>query len=173
MNMLKQFSLLVLVLLFGACSGGGNKEGQQTETTETTESTTTEAASQEQQVVELTIKTVGNTMQDMRYDQETITVPAGAKVKITLVNDAESAAMVHNIVFVHEGTMEVTAKAALSAGADKEYIPNSPTVIAASPLAKPGETVTFEFDAPEAGTYEFICSYPGHWQQMNGTLIVE
>lgn len=168
MKKLNYFLLVGLVLFFAACSGGGNKEGQ-------TESGNDSQAksSKEQQVVELTIKTVGNTMQEMRFDHENITVPAGAKVKITLTNEGTDPTMIHNIVFVQEGTMEVTARAAIAAGPDKEFVPNSPTVIAASPLAQPGETVSFEFDAPEAGTYEFFCSYPGHWQQMNGKFIVE
>ncbi len=168
MKKLNYFLLVGLVLFFAACSGGGNKEGQ----TESDTDTQTEAP-KEQQIVELTIKSVGNTMQEMRFDHENITVPAGAKVKITLINEGTDPTMIHNIVFVQEGTMEVTARAAIAAGPDKEFVPNSPTVIAASPLAQPGETVSFEFDAPEAGTYEFFCSYPGHWQQMNGKFIVE
>ncbi len=168
MKKLNYFLLVGLVLFFAACSGGGNKEGQ-TESGNDSQA----KASKEQQVVELTIKTVGNTMQEMRFDHENITVPAGAKVKITLTNEGTDPTMIHNIVFVQEGTMEVTARAAIAAGPDKEFVPNSPTVIAASPLAQPGETVSFEFDAPEAGTYEFFCSYPGHWQQMNGKFIVE
>ena len=168
MKKLNYFLLVGLVLFFASCSGGGNKEGQ----TESGTTTQTEAA-KEQQIVELTIATVGNTMQEMRFDHENITVPAGAKVKITLINEGSDPTMIHNIVFVQEGTLEVTARAAIAAGPDKEFVPNSPTVIAASPLAQPGETVSFEFDAPEAGTYEFFCSYPGHWQQMNGKFIVE
>src|SRR5690606_12586591 len=168
MKKLNYFLLVGLVLFFAACSGGGNKEGQ-TESGNDSQA----KASKEQQVVELTIKTVGNTMQEMRFDHENITVPAGAKVKITLTNEGTDPTMIHNIVFVQEGTMEVTARAAIAAGPDKEFVPNSPTVIAASPLAQPGETVSFEYDAPEAGTYEFFCSYPGHWQQMNGKFIVE
>lgn len=168
MKKLNHFLLVGLVVFFAACSGGGSKEGQ----TESSSDTQTQAST-EQQVVELTVKTIGNTMQEMRFDHENITVPAGAKVKITLINEGEDPTMIHNIVFVQEGTLEVTARAAIAAGPDKEFVPNSPTVIAASPLAQPGETVTFEFDAPEAGTYEFFCSYPGHWQQMNGKFIVE
>lgn len=168
MKKLNHFLLVGLVVFFAACSGGGSKEGQ----TESSSDTQTQAST-EQQVVELTVKTIGNTMQEMRFDHENITVPAGAKVKITLINEGEDPTMIHNIVFVQEGTLEVTARAAIAAGPDKEFVPNSPTVIAASPLAQPGETVTFEFDAPKAGTYEFFCSYPGHWQQMNGKFIVE
>lgn len=172
MNIKIQFlPSLILFFFLAACSGGGTNENQQEETSQESVDETTEP--QEQTIEEITIKAIGNTMQEMNYDMEEIRVPAGAKVKLTLINEGESAAMIHNIVFVYEGTMEVTANAALQAGPQKDYVPDSPTIIAASPLAQPGETVTLEFDAPEAGTYEFICTYPGHWQQMNGKLIVE
>lgn len=170
--MIKHLHLFALALLFAACSGSGTKENQQTETTSTDESSAP-AAEQTAQQVEVTVRATGNTMQEMTYDKEEIKVPAGSTVKVTLVNEGENAAMIHNIIFVYEGTMEATANAALQAGIDKEYVPDSPTIVAASPLAQPGETVTFEFEAPEAGTYEFFCSYPGHWQIMNGKLIVE
>ncbi len=29
------------------------------------------------------------------------------------------------------------------------------------------------FDAPAKGTYDFICSFPGHWATMQGKFIVE
>lgn len=169
---LSSFPLTLLFLIITACSGGNSSENQQVDQQEG--DTAQPETKKEQVVEEVTIKAIGNTMQEMNYDKEEIKVPAGAKVKLTLINEGESEAMIHNIVFVYEGTMETTANAALKAGSDKEYVPDSPTVIAGSPLAQPGETVTMEFDAPEEpGTYEFICSYPGHWQQMNGKLIVE
>ena len=47
-------------------------------------------------------------------------------------------------------------------------------IIAASPLAGGGETVTVEFTAPAAGKYQFICTFPAHFQAgMVGQLIVE
>jgi azurin len=30
-----------------------------------------------------------------------------------------------------------------------------------------------EFIAPEKGTYDYICSFPGHFAMMKGKLIVE
>jgi azurin len=93
-------------------------------------------------------------------------------VKITLINQATDSAMIHNIVFVYDGTRNATATAGLKAGPEKDYVPDLITVIAASSLAKPGETVELEFDAPEVGSYYFICTYPGHWQKMTGVFIV-
>jgi azurin len=36
-----------------------------------------------------------------------------------------------------------------------------------------GETTTIAFTAPAAGTYDYICSFPGHYGMMKGKLIVE
>ena len=36
-----------------------------------------------------------------------------------------------------------------------------------------GETDVIEFPAPEKGTYEFLCSFPGHYGMMKGKFIVE
>ncbi|MFN5664281.1 MAG: plastocyanin/azurin family copper-binding protein [Bacteroidota bacterium] len=45
--------------------------------------------------------------------------------------------------------------------------------MAGSAVSQPAATVTVEFTAPEPGTYTYICTYPGHWMAMQGTLIVE
>lgn len=43
-----------------------------------------------------------------------------------------------------------------------------------TPLVQPGQTVTFEFTAGAAGTYQSICTEPGHEALgMVGTLIIE
>jgi uncharacterized cupredoxin-like copper-binding protein len=43
-------------------------------------------------------------------------------------------------------------------------------MVAFSPLAPPGETIEFTFVVPAAGTYPFVCLYPGHYNMMVGTL---
>jgi len=41
-------------------------------------------------------------------------------------------------------------------------------------VAKPGETVEVTFTAPEEpGAYTYLCTYPGHWATMQGTMRVE
>ena len=39
-------------------------------------------------------------------------------------------------------------------------------------LILPGETERLTFEAPAAGSYPFVCTYPGHWRVMNGVMHV-
>ena len=127
----------------------------------------------EKPLEEFTIRAVGNTMAEMKYDVENITVKEGSKVKITLINEGIDVAMQHNILFVNFGKRKDLAAKAVQAGADKNYVPQDPNLIAASDMAMPGETVVLEFDAPKKGNYEFFCSYPGHSMMMRGYLFVK
>jgi len=120
-----------------------------------------------------TINVTGNSMADMAYDPTSMTVKSGDKVKIKLVNKNTAEGMLHNWVLIRLGTGAEIASAAIKAGADKIYVPESPDVFAASPLAGPAETVEFEFTAPAKGSYNYICTYPGHFPKMLGKMIVE
>lgn len=185
LNHLRKLNLILLavaILLTTACrdnDGNANDEQQRERQEDLGRALETETPGKAQQsalkrdTVTIELKALGNTMKDMRFDKEEIKVPANSVVKIVLVNEGESSAMQHNFVLCYQGTMEVTAKAALKAGPDKEYVPDVRTVLAATPMAQPQQTVEAVFAAPEAGTYEFICSYPGHWQRTNGKFIVE
>jgi azurin len=81
--------------------------------------------------------------------------------------------MGHNFVLLKAGTdlAKFTAAAATSAATD--YIPaDKSAIIANTGLVGGGESTTIEFTAPEAGTYDYICSYPGHYAVMKGKLKV-
>ncbi|MFI5222175.1 MAG: plastocyanin/azurin family copper-binding protein [Bacteroidia bacterium] len=153
-----------IVVLFSAaailasCGSGGEKKV----------STGTESGA-----MEITITAKGNTMDDMSYDQKEIKVKAGSKVKVNLVNAATDAAMQHNIVFVKQGTNQDVAMEGLNFATANYFNAANPNVIAGSPVATPGKTVTVEFTAPAAGTYAYVCTFPGHFMKMNGVLIVE
>ena len=146
-----------------ACNGNVSKEQKET---------TVKPQETPNQTREITIKALGNTMEDIHYSLTEIRLAPGAHVKVTLINESKDTTMKHNMIIVNVGTIQVNATAGAQAGPQKDYIPNTPTVIAASLLSKPGQTVTFEFIAPKAGAYEYFCSYPGHWQKMNEKLIV-
>ncbi len=46
-------------------------------------------------------------------------------------------------------------------------------ILAHTPMSTPGETVQVTFTAPsEPGTYRYICTYPGHYVMMQGTMTV-
>jgi azurin len=138
-------------------------------------STTTETTGQNAPVqsYEFTLNAVGNTMADMGYDTKELKVKAGSNVKINLTNAGSDPAMLHNIVFVKQGSEKEVAMEGINLKDQNYFNPTNANVIAGSVVAQPGGSVTLEFTAPEPGTYSYICTYPGHWQKMQGILIVE
>ncbi|GHA59208.1 plastocyanin/azurin family copper-binding protein [Pontibacter akesuensis] len=123
---------------------------------------------------ELTLRALGNTLDEIRYDTDTLEVEPGAFVKLTFVNEGTDMPMVHNVVFTEPGKYKQVALAAEEVGASGNYVPNSPAVIASSPMALPGQTVELEFTAPlKKGYYSFVCTYPDHWHKMHGVLEVK
>jgi len=124
-------------------------------------------------IVEIQLSASGNTMAEMVYDQKEMKAKAGTTIKLIFKNNSTDAAMPHNWVLVHNGTMEAVATAGIEAGKAGNFVPNSKDVLVATNLLGPGEETTLVFPAPPAGTYQFVCTYPGHWSIMNGNFIVE
>ena len=115
-----------------------------------------------------------NSNDQMRFDKNEIRVKAGEKIKLTLNHTGKLAenVMGHNFVLLTQGTdVAKFATAAMNEKAN-EYIPSS-GVIAHTELIGGGESTTIEFTAPKKGTYDFICSFPGHYAMMKGKFIVE
>jgi putative heme-binding domain-containing protein len=53
------------------------------------------------------------------------------------------------------------------------YVPNSPKVLHATKLVDPNQQIKLSFTAPsEPGDYQYVCTFPGHWRRMVGTLAV-
>ena len=122
---------------------------------------------------DFTVRGVGNTMAEMKFDIGNITVDEGSWVRVTLINEGVDIAMQHNIVFINYGTRKEIASQAITAGSNMKYVPKNENVIAASDLAMPGETVVLEFEAPSKGNYEYLCTYPGHGEIMRGYFFVK
>ena len=119
-----------------------------------------------------TIRAVGNTMSEMSFNIKEINVKEGSLVKITLVNDGMDKSMIHNIVFIEQESADKVAFECQMAGEENDFVVKN-KVLAYSPLAYPGETVSFEFRAPKKGNYRYFCTYPGHSDKMQGWLYVE
>ena len=159
---------LIAVLLFSCASdkketdSNSEKETQLVEITEATKNWE-----------EFSVKALGNTMPEMKYDLTNISVKEGSWVRIKLINDGIDPSMLHNIVFVNYGKRKAVAAECVTAGPTKQFISNSSDIIAASDLADPGQTVTLEFKAPKKGNYEFMCTYPGHSGIMRGYFFVK
>ena len=136
------------------------------------ESGSTDDAAASGAVTELTIQPVGN---QMKYEQTEFTVPAGEEITVTFENTATSPAMEHNVVVLtsnEDAVVDRVGQAAMGAG-DSEYVPDDEAVLAATDMAAPGETVSVTFTAPsEPGTYRYICTFPGHYTVMQGTMTV-
>lgn len=112
----------------------------------------------------------------MQYNTKEIKVKSGQKVKLTLrhVGQLDVNVMGHNFVLLKQGTDLVAFATEASTQRDNNYIPkDSNDIIAHTNLIGGGQTTSIEFDAPEAGTYEFLCSFPGHYTMMRGKFIVE
>ena len=97
----------------------------------------------------------------------------GTTVKITFINESKDTTMHHNIVFIQRGMAEKVASEGLKTGKENNYVPKIPEVLVNTKLLGAGEKTELIFASPPVGDYQFICTYPGHWQKMNGTFIVE
>ena len=166
---MKKTALILSVTILISCGSSENKSSD----VNTNDINTIETVEKEKNWEEFTIGAVGNTMSEMKFDKKNITVQAGSWVRINLVNEGVDPAMLHNIVFVKYGTRKEVAKQSIEAGPDLQFVPKSSDVIAYSDLADPGETVVLEFEAPDKGNYEFICTYPGHSEIMRGYFFVK
>lgn len=115
-----------------------------------------------------------NSNDQMKFDVKEIRVKAGEKIKLTLnhTGKLQKTVMGHNFVLLAAGTDVANfATAAMSAKAT-DYIP-AKGALAHTKLIGGGESTTIEFTAPKKGTYDFICSFPGHYAIMKGKFIVE
>ncbi|MAT90203.1 MAG: azurin [Flavobacteriaceae bacterium] len=123
----------------------------------------------------VTIGLTGNDL--MKFDKNEIKVKAGQKVTLNFrhVGKMDKLVMGHNFVLLKQGTdiTEFAIKAS-EAGQDEDWIPEGgANVIVHTEMIGGGQSTSITFDAPEAGTYDFICSFPGHAALMKGKFIVE
>jgi azurin len=115
----------------------------------------------------------------MKFSVTEITATAGEEIRVVLstVGTMPKMVMAHNFVLLKAGVdAKAFADAGVMVGPAANYIAEAQqaNVIAASTLAGAGETVEVTFTAPAAGTYTFLCSFPGHFAAgMTGTLVVK
>lgn len=173
---MKKIHLLLAATASAVLLSCGGKEEKKTEKFEyqEAEETTTEApaATADSNVADIVL--VGDDL--MKFNLKEIKVKAGQKVKLTLRHSGklDVKVMGHNFVLLAQGT-DLPAFALEAASASTtDYIPaNSTAVLAHTKMIGGGGTDVIEFDAPAAGTYDFICSFPGHFAMMQGKFIVE
>lgn len=163
---LSTFFVVLTALALAAC--GGNQGDEASGTDQNAQPAAGEADT------EVVLQPRGN---EMQFEQTEFSVAAGQTVRLVFENTATSPSMSHNVVILtddDDATAERIGEGGLQAGQANDYVPqDDEAVLAYTPVAEPGETVEITFTAPsEPGTYRYICTFPGHWATMQGTMTV-
>ncbi|MDB6116642.1 MAG: rane-bound dehydrogenase domain protein [Verrucomicrobiaceae bacterium] len=140
------------------------------------DATTTPAASGPEQVLELTPDTVN----PMAFAIKSFNVRAGKPVKLTFTNKAP-VPLPHNVVVGKAGTKDALMAVAMKlmtdpAGMAKGYVPDTaacPEMLAHTNLLQPGQSESITFICTAAGSYPYMCMFPGHSMMMNGIITAE
>ncbi len=111
----------------------------------------------------------------MRFNLSQFTVQAGEDVEIEFVNPDD---MPHNLLFTVPGALETVGLKAEEMVKEpdafaKSFIPQATEVLFSTKLISTGETARLRFTAPaKPDSYPYVCTFPGHWRTMNGTMSV-
>jgi putative heme-binding domain-containing protein len=133
------------------------------------------AAGRALRAVGVSVFVIRTVHEQMLYDKTLLVVEAGRPVEIVLVNEDS---MPHNLVVVTPGATEEVGKAAEKMAPEPDaqgriHVPASPKVLHATRMVDPGQEAKLSFTAPtEPGDYQYVCTFPGHWMRMVGTLAV-
>ncbi|MCA6439596.1 MULTISPECIES: azurin [unclassified Arcicella] len=169
---MKKLVLALSVIAFTACNSNQQKEPKADESNQPLkEETIPPAPTGSERVITI------NGSDEMKFDRTELKAKAGDTVKLILkhIGKAPIEAMGHNVVILAQGTdFDAFANAAINAK-DNGYIPKDmeKAVIAKTDMIGGGQTTEITFVAPAKGSYDFLCSFPGHYINMKGKLIVE
>jgi azurin len=118
---------------------------------------------------------LGSKGDELAYDKTELSAAAGAKITIKFKNNASAASgNKHNVVVVKTADADAVAADGIAAGEAADYIKaEDKRVIAHTKLVAAGESAEVAFDAPAAGSYTYVCTFPGHSVTMRGTLSIK
>ncbi|MEM7198890.1 MAG: azurin [Planctomycetota bacterium] len=112
----------------------------------------------------------------MQFNKRAFQIRMGNPVSITLENIGKmpKETMGHNLVILKPGSDRNAFGIAAAQAKDTDYIPadQQDRVVAHTKLLGPGEKETIEFNPTQAGEYPYLCSFPGHFGTMKGTIVV-
>jgi putative heme-binding domain-containing protein len=114
--------------------------------------------------------------QNLTYDTREIRAKAGEAIKLVFTNPD---VVPHNWVLIQPGKLQEIGAAANQLVADPEalirhYVPQLSDVICFTDIVDGKQETAIHFRIPsKPGRYPYLCTFPGHWMVMNGTMIVE
>jgi plastocyanin len=114
----------------------------------------------------ITIRASGSTLE---FTPMHVSAKAGTRLRLRFVNEGT---LPHNVVVPKsDDDIDALALAAYKAG-DTGYVPMElkEKLVGYTALASPGESVEMTFVVPAAGQYTYVCLFPGHSNNMSGTL---
>jgi azurin len=115
----------------------------------------------------------------MKYSKTELTAKPGEVIKLRLlaVGEAPAIAMRHNFVLLKIGTDQLAFSDEAAKAVGTDYIPSAlkSQIVAHTNLVANGQSTEITFTVPaKAGTYPFMCTFPGHFAAgMRGKLIVK
>lgn len=180
-------SLALASLSLGCERQGGPKKpdsGAETEQTRETDQHKADETEQEQERDQKTDAQDGEARtitlepddNQMKYATTELTTKPGEEINLVFDNTATEDSMKHNVVLLDADDTD-TSREIAQAGwklPDREYVPENDAILEYTEMSDPGETAELTFTTPEeAGEYRYICTYPGHYPSMKGTLVVE
>ena len=126
------------------------------------------------QAVEPVVFSVKTMTAQMKYDTAELLVQPGQPVKITFENGDD---LPHNMVFCQPGTdtaaMAMKQMEKPEEALKRNWLPDDARIWAHSKMLNPHEKEVVSFSAPEkAGSYPYVCTFPGHALTMRGVLKV-
>lgn len=159
--------LFVASIFIIACNGGSKTKDSSKEETTNQPSNASNTSSNVSNTIELTAN------DQLKFDKIELHVKANEKVTLTLKNigTMPKESMGHNFILLKDGT-DLAGFAAEAVSAPDHIPANNAAILAHTKLLGPGESDTIEFTVP-AGSYTYICSFPGHYMTMTGVLTAE
>lgn len=112
----------------------------------------------------------------LQFEPRQLRVAPGSRVSLSFANGDPS--MPHNVAVVKADHIDEFGEHSMQLASNPRaiathYVPDDPAEICFSPILQPGDQYTMFFEAPtEPGEYRLVCTYPGHWRVMQGSLFV-
>lgn len=175
---MKRFFLSTVLGLavLASCNSGGEKAPATPEKPAVEETKPEEPVVVKEETTDATATVIELESNDkMQFNKAEIKVKAGQEVTLKLVHTGQmpKEAMGHNFVLLAQGTDLAEFAQEAMAAKETDYIPAGDAVLAHTKVIGGGQSDEITFTAPAVGTYDFVCSFPGHYSIMKGKFIVE